>query len=285
MLLTLIVATPAWWWLAGFLRPGDGLNGWGLSDALHGGAIAAGLILTTALPGLIAAGFLAAAGNPLSGVLSLALAGGIAYHGNALVGVARRAADAGAETEASLYPRLALEMGVGVVVLTLLLAGLQAARVLWGVRVPTRLRSRHLGETVHLLKIDGQSITAGLITAAVGAVLTAALVHSGDPQQVAGGLVLGFTIAALVGHAVTPNHRPWATLMAPAVVGLIGYAWAGGPLGPSHGADALLAALYAHQVPGLGLGLPLHYLTWGVAGCVIGIGIGQVLEHAKLGNA
>jgi len=216
----------------------------------------------------------------------VALAGGGAYHGNALVGVARRAAETQAVTDTqaatALYPRLAAEMGVGVAVLWLLLVGVQGLRTWWMKRVPSRLRGRHLGGEVHLWKIDGKALIAGLITAAVGAVLTAGLVRSDDPQQVSGGLILGFAMAALIGHAVAPNHRPLATLIAPAVVGGIGYAWAGFSLSSAE-PGAVLAALYARALPGLALGLPLHYLTAGVLGCAIGIGMGQVLERAKLG--
>ncbi len=283
MLLAVVLATPAWWVLAGWLSPGDGLNGWGLSDARMGWMLAAGLVLLTALPGLVAAGFLAAAGNPLSGVFSVALAGVIATYGNSLVGVARRAADADAAD--ALYPRLAAEMGLGVVILTLLLAGLGVSRRLWMGRVPGRLRSRHLGETAHFWTLSGKSVVAGLITAVVGGVLTAVLVRSADPQQVAGGLVLAFAIASLIGHSAAPNDRPWATLVAPAVVGVVGYAWALVQLRGAASPDALLSALYTFDLPGLALGLPLHYCTAGVLGCSLGLGIGQVIEYAKLGEA
>lgn len=293
MLLAVVIGTPAWWWAAGMLPPADGLSGWSLSDSAYGLGGAAGLVLITAVPALVAGGFISATGNPLSGVFCVALAGSIANHSNAIVGVARRASDtagiAGAIPESILpggmYPRLALELGVGVLMLTLLLAGLQALRGWWSKRVPQRLLSRHLGDSVHLWKIDGKSITAGLITAALGAVLTALLVQDGDPQQVAGGLVLAFAIASLIGHAVAPNQRPWATLVAPAIVGITGYVWAARQLDGSEGPDAILAALYTDALPGLALGLPLHYLTAGVLGCAIGIGIGQVIEKAKLGEA
>lgn len=304
MLLAVGIGTPAWWWAAGMLPPADGLSGWALSDSAYGLAGAAGLLLLTALPVLVAAGLISVTGNPLSGVFCVALAGGIAHHGNALMGVARRAADAsapgtapgmagtiseaalrGANLPEGLYHGLVMEMGVGVLVLTLLLAGMQVLRGWWSKRAPPRLRSQHLGESVHLWKVDGKSVTAGLITAAVGAVLTAALVQNDDPQQVAGGLVLAFAIAALLGHAVAPNQRPWATLVAPATVGGAGYVWAARQLGGSGGPDALLTALYTDTLPGLALGLPLHYLTAGVLGCAIGIGVGQVIEQAKLGEA
>lgn len=289
MLLAVGIGTPAWWWAAGMLPPADGLSGWTLSDSAYGLVGGTGLLLLAALPVLVAAGLISVTGNPLSGVFCVALAGGIAHHGNALVGVARRATDdhglAGAVPGGAIYLGLAVEMGVGVLVLTLLLAGVQALRGWWAKRVPRRLLSRHLGESVHLWKVDGKSVTAGLITAAVGAVLTAALVQNDDPQQVAGGLVLAFAIASLVGHAVAPNQRPWATLVAPAAVGVAGYVWAARQLGGSEDPNALLAALYADTLPGLALGLPLHYLTAGVLGCAIGIGVGQVVEQAKLSEA
>ncbi|MEM9417795.1 MAG: hypothetical protein AAGA25_01910 [Planctomycetota bacterium] len=280
MLLAVISGTIAWWWLCAYLSPEDGLSGWSLSDAKSGLGLASGLLLFTALPVLVAAGFVAASGNPISGVFCLALAGVIAYHGNGLDAVARRAADAG--NTMSLYPQLVIELGIAALIGTLILVGLQATRKFWRPHIPHRLRSRHLGEPLSLLKLDSKSITAGLITAAIGAVLTAGLVRSDNPQQVAGGLVLAFSLAALIGHGVAPNHRPWASLIAPAVVGVVGYAWAWLRMQNSGETDALLGALYRNELPGLALGLPLHYLTAGVLGCTIGIGIGQVIEKAKL---
>ena len=286
MLLAVVVGTPAWWWAAGFLPPGDGLNGWALSDSRTGLGLAAGLVWAAALPAVIAAGLIAATGNPLSGVCCVALAGVIAHHGNSIVGVAQRAAELGNEagTAAAVYHRLAIEMGVGVVMLIMLLVGLEAVRRVCQDRVPHRLQSRHLGGKVHLWKINGKSLIAGVITAAVGAVLTAVLVQSDNPQQVTGGLVLAFTLAALIGHAVVPNDRAWATLVAPAFVGIVGYLWTARQLGTTDTPDALLSALYTDALPGLALGLPLHYLTAGVLGSAIGIGIGQVVEEAKLGE-
>lgn len=280
MLFAVVSGTAAWWWLAGFLVPGDGLHGWSLSDAKVGGWTAFVLLLMTALPALVAAGMVAAAGNPLSGVFCVALAGAIAHHGNGFAGVARRAVDAGEQT--SLYQHLAVELGLGVVIVGLMLVTLQAAGHLWRQRLPHRLRSRHLGESLDLWKLDHKSLTAGLITAALGAVLTAGLVRNDNPQQVAGGLILAFSLAALVGHAVAPNHRPLASLIAPAVVGVVGYGWAWQRLRGSGEGDGLLSALYRNELPGLAMGLPLHYLTAGVLGCAIGIGIGQVVEKAKL---
>ncbi|MEM9914449.1 MAG: hypothetical protein AAF911_05775 [Planctomycetota bacterium] len=286
MLLAVVVGIPAWWWAAGFLPPADGLSGWALSDSRVGLGRAAGLVLAAALPAVIAAGLIAATGNPLSGVCCVALAGVIAHHGSSIVGVARRAAELGNEagSAAAVYQRLAVELGVGIVMLTLLLAGLEAVRGIARDHIPRRLQSRHLGGTVHLWKINGQSLIAGVITAAVGAVLTAVLVQSDNPQQVTGGLVLAFTLASLIGHAVMPNDRPWATLVAPALVGIVGYVWTARQLGTTDTPDALLSALYTDALPGLALGLPLHYLTAGVLGCAIGIGIGQVIEKAKLGE-
>ncbi|MBB6430678.1 hypothetical protein [Algisphaera agarilytica] len=280
MLFAVIIGTVAWWWLGGFLPPSDGLHGWSLFDASTGKAPAVGLLLLTALPALLAASFVAVSGNPISGVFCVALAGTIAHHGNGFAGVARRAADSGGQS--ALFPQLAVELILGIALLALLLLGLQAARRLWVQRVPLRLRSRHLGEQLDLLKLDQKSLTAGLVTAAIGAVLSAGLLRNEDPQQVAGGLVLAFSLAALIGHAVSPNHRPFASLIAPAVVGIVGYAWAWQSLRGTAENDALLGALYGNELPGLAMGLPLHYLTAGVLGCTIGIGIGQLVEKAKL---
>ena len=187
MLLAVGVGIPAWWWAAGFLPPADGLSGWAFSDSHAGLGRAAGLVLATALPAVIAAGLIAATGNPLSGVCCVALAGVIAHHGSSIVGVARRAAELGNEagSAAAVYHRLAIELGVGIVMLTLLLVGLEAVRGIVRERVPHRLQSRHLGGTVHLWKINGQSLIAGVITVAVGGMehVEAALLPSGSAQS------------------------------------------------------------------------------------------------------
>ncbi|MEM1108081.1 MAG: hypothetical protein AAGH99_05240 [Planctomycetota bacterium] len=279
LLAAILVGTPTWWWLAGRMPPGDGLSGWSLTDSGPGLWVGVALVLLGALPALAAAGFAAGAGNPISAVWAMALAGLIANHSNSFIDVARRAADHG--QAARLFNSLIFEVIVGTAALAISFATLQAISHWWAKRIPKRLRTTHLGGEVNLLCVNSVALGAGLITAAVGWVLTTALVRSGDPEQVVGGLVLAFTIAALVGHAVAPNHRPLPTLLAPAVVAIAGYLWAQRSLGLADNPDALLTAWYARDFPAAARGLPLHYLTAGVLGCTIGLGVGQVFEKTK----
>lgn len=283
MLCGIVLGVPAWWWAAGLLSPADGLSGWAVFDAGPGALAAVGWLVLAALPALAVAGVVAATGNPISGVLTAAISGMIALGPVRFDGVARRAADAG--RTAGLYPRLALELVIWFVLASAAMFLIQWLSRRWRPRLPRRLASRHLGGRVELVNIDRRGAAAGVVTALIGAVLSMVLVQSSDPGQVMGGLVLGFGVAALVGHAVSPNQRPWATLLAPGMVGLVGYAWAGWRVSSAGGGDFLLGSLYAGDFPGVGLGvvLPVHWVMAGVAGAVVGVGVGQVLEKAKLG--
>lgn len=299
MLLAVVIGVPMWWWAVEVLQPADGLGGWVLRDASGGVAGGLGIVLLAALPAVLAGGIVAAAGNPIAGVLCVALSTVVGWWGTAFDGVAVRAVDAGGG--GTLYLSLGLELLAWFGLLGAMLLALQWMHLAWRGKLSHRLTSRHLGGKVDLRYVEGKSVTAGLITMGVGFALSLALVRSTDPGQVVGGLVLGFALAALVGHAVSPNERPGVVLAAPLGVGAVGYAWAGwkvaaaagsgtGSAGELHGGafpgagEALLRLLYEGALPGPALALPMHYATAGVVGCVIGIGIGQVLEHAKLGE-
>jgi hypothetical protein len=282
LLLAVVVATPGWWVAASWLAPMDGLGGWTLGSARPGVAAAVGLVVLAGIPALGMAVLLAAAGNPLTGLLALAVSGAIAGGGAGLAGVARRADEAGGVE--TLQLKLGAELVTWFVLLTLAGAGIDAARRWVEPRLPERLTSRHLGGSVRLVGLDGPSLIAGLITAVVGGGLGWVLIASREPGQAVGGLALGFTAGALVGHAVMPSPRVWPSLLAPAAAGLAAYggvAWRYQGVG---GGDALLQAIYVEGLPGLALALPVHYVTAGVAGVCLGLGIGQVIDQAKLGG-
>ncbi|MEM6459026.1 MAG: hypothetical protein AAF710_06505 [Planctomycetota bacterium] len=288
MLAAWLVGWPGLAWAFGAAGPGDGASGWALLDGGSGWV----WLIPAGVWAAAAGGVAAAAGNPVSGVwvgawsATLAAAGG---GGVALTGVARRAADAGrGET---LYLRLAAEAGLwaaGVLAAVATVAGVAA----WArPRVPAWGRSRHLGAGVALLGFDRAGVVGGLVTAAAGALAGLLLLRSAEPMQVAGGLALGFSGAALLGHAVSPSRRLGAFWLAPMLTAVGGYAWgwwvtAGPGVAPPEGAggDPLLAALYGGTLPGLAGALPVHYATAGLLGVAFGVGAGQLIEKAKRGG-
>ena len=286
MLLAVVATLPGWWWATKQLQPADGLAGWAVSNLFtrESPAPVAIAALAAALAGAALAGALvAAAGNPLAGVCCGLVSAAVCAWGVGFLGVAQRAGlPVGS---AGVYVRLALEIGACFLVLTTGLAWLQWAGPRLRPRLPARLRSQHVGTALELWKVDGKSVAAGLVTAAVGAVLSVGLLRSTNPGQVVGGLFVAFTIASIVGHAVSPGHKPWAVLMAPGLVGLAGYGWSWWNLRHRE-PTALLADLYAGALPGAGLGiaLPIHYATAGVIGCTLGLGIGLVVDKAKVGE-
>ena len=292
MLVAILLGVAGWGWAAGRLQPGDGWGGWvwaaPFGNGAWGGVWPLVVLVLVGLPAVSMAAVVAAAGNPLSAVVSLAVAGAFAFHGESFGEAIGRADEAGRATEVywGWAGRLAGWFAWWVVVAALL----EVVRPRLRSRLGQRLTSRHLADGTSLWGIDGKAAVAAGVTAVVGGVLAVVLVRSADTGQVRGGLVLGFAIASLVGFAVAPTKRPGLILLAPGLVALGGYTWAtqryfgltGG--GDAAAADAFLGAFYRGDLPGVMVVLPIHAATAGVLGCAIGVGIGQVLEKAKLGE-
>ncbi|MEM7624486.1 MAG: hypothetical protein AAF333_02540 [Planctomycetota bacterium] len=277
MLVATLLGVVGWGWAAGRLQPSDG---WGV------GAVV--VFALAGLPAVLAAAAVAAGGNPLSAVVSLTLAGAFAAHGQSFGSAVRRADDTGAVL--GMYSGWGVRLLAWFVFLIAAVAVLEWARPRLRPKLGKRLTSRHLADGSTLWGVDGTACVAALITAAVGAVLTMVLVQSADTGQVRGGLVLGFALAALVGFAVAPTKRPGLVLLSPGAVVLGGYVWATRRFfwnvteDETPYADAFFAAFYRGELPGVAVVLPVHAVTAGVLGCAIGVGVGQVLEKAKLGQ-
>ena len=304
---------PAAWGLGAGLGAVDGsggLTGWNLA-----GLADVTMVVLGVLPLVALAGALGATGNRLSGVWTLAagltvagwLAGGQPGANGPMGAVMRRAVLGGEGLSGSaglggavggLYARLALEAVVWATAWAGALAWQDAAAGWLRGRLPRRLQSRHLGagETL-LLPPDGPRarpvawiaavLGSSVLAAAVAGVLVAVLVRSPVTGQVVGGLFVAFTVGALVSRMVLPADAAVGVLLSPVWVAVGGYAlaWIGlreaGGGGGAEGGHAMLAALYAGDLPGVAMVLPLQYLSAGVLGAATGLGLGQVLERAK----
>ena len=295
MLLAVLAGLPGWWWLAGRLEPRDGLGGWLLAEALQGGTgsvVGSGVaVVVLGLPAVLGAAVVAGRGSALTGAWCVACCGLVAGAGlggghrdtgglGGLGGVMRRADEAGRLE--LLYPAMAVEV---VVWFGLLSVGLGLVDVLGGVvkrRLPARWTSRHLGGSLRLWGVSRAGLAAAAVVAAIGAGLEQLTVVNAEAGQVAGGLILSFALAGLVGQTLFPNDRPWAMLMAPGLVAALGYGWAAWHYAGTGGGGVMLEALYSRRLPGLAAGLPVHHVTAGVLGVVTGVGIGQVLDRARV---
>jgi hypothetical protein len=69
-------------------------------------------------------------------------------------------------------------------------------------------------------------------------------------------------------------------LLSPAAVGIVGYflAWRSGAGRP----EQYLSMLYADDLTPLALPLPIHYLSAGVLGVTMGLGIAAVIANARI---
>ena len=287
MLLAVLVGLPGWWWWAGRLQPGDGLGGWLLSESPGGWWWAVLGVVVLGLPVLAGAAVVAGRGSGLTGAWCVALCGLVAGAGlgggrlgvGGLGGVMRRADESGRLE--LLYPTMAVEVVVWFGLLSLGLGLLEWLGRRVKRRLPARWTSRHLGPTLRLWGVSRAGLGAAAVVAVVGGGLTELTVVNAEPGQVAGGLILSFALAGLVGQTVFPNDRPWAMLMAPGGVAAAGYGWAAWHFTGTGGEGAMLEALYTHRLPGLAAGLPVHHVTAGVLGVITGVGLGQVLDRAR----
>ena len=245
---------------------------WGLSRGLggmmvwgDGGAAGVVWLVVGVLPAVGLAVGVAACGNPLSGVWTLALtltvAGVMAGDGGALGGgmaaALRRAvlggegwgASGGAGGSGGSAGAVYIRMMVGAAgwglawVVALGVVGWGADRVRGA--VPRRLQSRHGGggggggggllpggagwgvgwDTGRWWTAAGEAVVA----AGVSGLLTVVLVRSAEPGQVVGGLVVAFAVGGLIGRMVLPVEGAAGVVVAPVLVALGGYAvaWIG----------------------------------------------------------
>ena len=287
MLLAVLLGLPGLVLAANGLAPVDGLGGWALVD-LPGPWTAAGWLAVGALPALALAGGLAATGNPLTGVLALGITFLLAVPPGSMAGTLRRAA--AHPDPAGSGPSLCLALAAETLGWAMAVAAawvlLSAAQRGLRPRLPQRLQTDHAAKTPALrtpkpnASASARSVEAGkslgalLTTALVGGAITWMLVRSDSGAQAVGAVVVAFTIAPLIGQSVAPARSPLPALLAPALAGVLGYAYLGLTMGRRSG--ALVQALYDGTLPGAGRVLPMQYAVAGTVGAAIGLGLWQM---------
>jgi hypothetical protein len=258
-------------WGADLLVASDGSGGLVLLQARLGPALATAVLIGLLVPVVALALVVAAMGNKLGGVFTLAAA-------LAMLGIAGGPAD-------GWYWRSSLPGGYW-------LLAIEAA--LWGggwigalalierftqpiaARLPAALRSATPSHATPWRWPKQRALVGALVAAVVGAVLSSMLLRSTDVGQVTGALVLGFTIGGLVARATVPGATATGILLSPLLAAIAGYIYLATQFVT---ADQVLAAWYADQLLGLGSALPIHYAAAGVVGTTLGVGLGQAMEH------
>ena len=262
------------WLLA--VHPLSAVGGWSgisLIDPRASIPLAVVLVLLIGLPAIGLALITASTGHPISGVFVFAAALSFpAGAGGAIDGLLYRAQ----LPQAYLY--LALEM----LFWALLLVGfLVLARQLRG---PVRQRFRPLTvknpqhEQVQLALPNAAAIIAGIVTAILAAVLLSFLVQVSDLGQIIGGLILAFLLASVLTQSLMPQANPVLILLSPALVAIAVYAMTYIRY-PTH--DALIGAWHGSQLIGMAQILPIHYISAGVVGCCLGLGLADYIHRAR----
>lgn len=253
----------------------DASAGISLLDARVGVIGAIALVLVAAAPAVALGLLTSATAHPLSGVFVLATSLTVlAGAGGSIEGFLRRH-EAGLP---GVYQRLLIETLIWAAALAGFLSLAQRLRPLVRPYVSALATQDHWGHDLTFARPRSPALLAGLICAVIGGVLTHLMVQTHDTGQVIGSLIVAFTAGATTAHLILPQANPAGILLSPAAVALGGYAWAI-VSHPVH--DAFLADWYSGSLSGLALVLPIHYLSAGVVGCSLGIGLAQSLDHAR----
>ncbi|MAX22982.1 MAG: hypothetical protein CMJ19_00645 [Phycisphaeraceae bacterium] len=121
--------------------------------------------------------------------------------------------------------------------------------------------------------------TAALICTVIAGVMAYLLIRNGSSKQVLVSLFLSFALGAGIGQSLMPNTNPIALFLSPGIVAIISYLMV---LLRYDDSLLLYHAIYIgaepgvslfNQFPGSALALPIQYLSAGILGCSIGIGI------------
>jgi len=125
-------------------------------------------------------------------------------------------------------------------------------------------------------------LTAALVAAWVGYFF----IRSKETGQIMWSLVLAFAAGAMVARLIFPGRKPTLIFLSPAVVAVLSY------LAMSFQFDHdghVLRAWFTigdnGRLPGgLGFALPLQYISAGVVGCCLGLGIARSFTHPAEGR-
>lgn len=121
-----------------------------------------------------------------------------------------------------------------------------------------------------------QDFSGVLVVTVIGFILTAKLLQAVNSGQVVCGLIASFVVSAMVAHRLFPKSHPLGILLSPLLAALGGYLWIalfGGD------GERMLGGYFQGRFWAVGLALPAHYASAGVAGAAIGLGWSQSLGH------
>jgi hypothetical protein len=217
--------------------------------------------------------FVSVLGNPLSGLFvvaaSLCVLAGV---GGSIDGWMRR------EELPAGYMRLLVEVGVWQLGVALMLVVVGYLRSPMRVRWPALAFEDHLGVDTDIRWPNLKALSAGGLCALVGAGLGVLLIRNHETGQVLGSLFVAFAAGGFFAQLVFPQSNPGPVLFAPAVVAMGSYGYL---LWNYHSQEAVIRAYFEQGLPGLALALPVHYVSAGLTGCTIGMGIAQGMEASS----
>ncbi len=264
-----------WACVRGPLVAPDGSSGLSLMSAGVGVFAAVVLVAVAGLPALGLGVFVSAMGNPLSGLFAVSVGlGTLAALGGSSEGWMLRANLPGG------YGDLMVEMLIWQAGVVVMVGVIQWLRSPVHARWPALAYGDHLGMDLHLRWPAVQAWSACAVCSVCGGVVGYLLIRTHDTGEVLGMLFFAFTVGAVVAGVVFPGVNPVGILFAPAVVALVSYAY----MLSYSSAKQVLAAWYDQSLSGLALALPIHYVSAGIAGCCVGVGLAQVIEAGKAGG-
>lgn len=276
--LAVLVGGCLWVWSSPGLGAADGSSGISLlSGRWH--PLTATVVVTAA--GLPAIGFglvAAASGNSLWGLFTVAASLCVlAAHGGGMHGWLRRH-----EQLPGDYLQLILEMFVWQAGLILMLILIRRSRPHLRRRWPVLVLDDRPDQALVLRLCRPWSVGPGLTCAGVAATVAFFLIRNSDAGQVIGALLVAFTLGGWAAKAVWSGYNCLTVLASPALVAVGAYAWVLLHFGGAD-AESVLSAWYLQEgagagvggaLPGLALALPIHYISAGLVGCCLGLGLG-----------
>lgn len=277
--IVLVMARPA-------LLSAQGHTGLTITHSHLGLALALLTTLAAALPALATGLATTATGNPLSGVFVVATSFTfLAASGGAMDGWVRSITGPTAYWPLVVETMLWSLMLAGLIALCHLLRPTLRKKL---ARLPGLILPDEQGQMVRLTLPNGRGIGAAAIATLAGGLVTTLLLRSPDTGQAIGALAVGFAVGGLAGQmTLSQNSSPAGILFAPAAAAIVAYSFVAWQY-DSH--DQLLAAWFAQtttmagasgRLPGLAMALPIFHMSAGVAGCAIGIGLGQAIQAAQ----
>lgn len=124
-------------------------------------------------------------------------------------------------------------------------------------------------------------IASMLLCAFVAGVVGLLLIRDTDTGQVLAGLVVAFMIGGIVAQTVFPQHNPIGVIASPLIVAVVAYVMAMQMDGAQIHERWIGLATSFTPPAGLAMALPIHYMSAGLAGACMGVGVARAFEQAK----